>query len=145
MKREDFAFFHRLRVRWGEVDMQKVVFMANYMLYFDVAFTEYWRHTGLPTPQQQAEQGIEMFVRHASIDFHASAVFDDELDIGMRCARLGRSSLGMAGGIFRGDELLITGELVFVYADVVARTSVPLPAPWRERIMSLERIPPTTN
>ena len=25
MKRQDFRFFHRLRVRWAEVDMQKIV------------------------------------------------------------------------------------------------------------------------
>lgn len=30
MKRQDFRFFHRLRVRWAEVDIQKIVFNAHY-------------------------------------------------------------------------------------------------------------------
>jgi acyl-CoA thioester hydrolase len=48
MARADFAFFHPLRVRWAEVDMQAIVFNGHYLTYFDVAFTEYWRATGLP-------------------------------------------------------------------------------------------------
>ena len=48
MKRSDFRFFHRLRVRWAEVDMQKIVFNAHYLMYFDTAITEYWRALALP-------------------------------------------------------------------------------------------------
>ena len=33
--RQDFRFSHRLRVRWVEVDMQKIVFNAHYLMYFD--------------------------------------------------------------------------------------------------------------
>ena len=32
MKRQDFKFFHPLRVRWAEVDMQKIVFNAHYLM-----------------------------------------------------------------------------------------------------------------
>ena len=41
--KSDFSFFHPLRVRWSEVDMQKVVFNGNYFNYFDVAVYESWR------------------------------------------------------------------------------------------------------
>ena len=30
MKRQDFRFSHRMRVRWVEVDMQKIVFNGHY-------------------------------------------------------------------------------------------------------------------
>lgn len=144
MTRDDFAFFHRLRVRWAEVDMQKVVFNGHYMLYCDVGFTEYWRHTGLPAATQQAAEGIETFLRRSTLNFLASAEFDDELDIGVRCARLGNSSMTFVAGIFRGDHLLVSAELVYVYADVQARKGVPLPASWRARLTELERIAPQT-
>jgi acyl-CoA thioesterase FadM len=39
MPREDFTCSHRLRVRWSEVDMQKIVFNGNYLNYIDVAVT----------------------------------------------------------------------------------------------------------
>ena len=48
MKRDDFRFFHRLRVRWAEVDMQKIVFNAHYLMYFDTAVSDYWRALALP-------------------------------------------------------------------------------------------------
>lgn len=144
MNHSDFAFFHRLRVRWAEVDMQKVVFNGNYMLYFDVAFTEYWRDTGLPTPAQQAADGRELFMRRASTDFLASAEFDDELDIGVRCARLGRSSLGFAAGIYRDQTLLVSGELLYVYADTRLRKGVAVPPEWRASLAERERVAPET-
>lgn len=140
--RSQFSFFHRLRVRWAEVDLQRVVFNGNYLLYFDVAFTEYWRHTGLPDPLAQQAAGAELFVRKAQIEYHGSAGFDDEIDVGVRCARLGRSSMTMALAIFRGDEHLIDGELVYVYADAHEKKSVAIPAAWRARIGELERVTP---
>ena len=48
LKRSDFRFFHRLRVRWAEVDMQKVVFNAHYLMYIDTAMADYWRALALP-------------------------------------------------------------------------------------------------
>lgn len=131
-----------MRVRWAEVDLQRVVFNGNYLLYFDVAFTEYWRHTGLPDPLAQQAAGAELFVRKAQIEYHGSAGFDDEIDIGVRCARLGRSSMTMALAIFRGAEHLIDGELVYVYADAHEKKSVAIPDAWRSCIGALERTPP---
>jgi len=40
LKRQNFRFFHRLRVRWAEVDMQKIVFNAHYQKYFDTAMAD---------------------------------------------------------------------------------------------------------
>jgi len=142
MARADFAFFHPLRVRWAEVDMQAIVFNGHYLTYFDVAFTEYWRATGLPGVMQQAEDGQEMFARKATIEYHAPARFDDVLDIGVRCAALGRSSMRYVLEIHRGEEFLISGELVYVYADTSLRKGVALPEGWRNRLAEMERLAP---
>ena len=48
MKRQDFRFSHRMRVRWVEVDMQKIVFNGHYLMYFDTAVTDYWRRLAMP-------------------------------------------------------------------------------------------------
>ena len=143
-QKSDFVFIHRLRVRWAEVDLQRVVFNGNYLLYFDVAFTEYWRATGLRDPLGQQKEGFELFVRKAQLEYHGSAGFDDELDIGVRCAKLGRSSMTIAVAIFRNEEHLIDGQLVYVYADSHAKKSIPIPDAWRERIAQIERLKPQT-
>jgi acyl-CoA thioester hydrolase len=135
--REQFKFFHRLRVRWAEVDLQRVVFNGNYLLYFDVAFTEFWRATGLPDPIAQQAEGRELFVRKAEIEYLASATFDDELDIGVRCEKIGRSSMTIKLAVFRADELLVEGLLVYVFADSKSKRSAEIPQVWRDRVGAL--------
>lgn len=131
MKRQDFRFFHRLRVRWAEVDMQKIVFNAHYLMYFDVAMTEYWRALAMPYEESMHGMGGDLYVKKASVEFHASARMDDLLDVGMRCSRLGNSSITMTGAIFRGESLLISAELIYVFADPATQTSRPIPAALR--------------
>jgi acyl-CoA thioester hydrolase len=142
MAREDFSFFHPLRVRWAEVDMQGIVFNGHYLTYFDVAFTEYWRATGLPSVLEQAKDGRELFARKANIEYQAPARFDDVLDIGVRCAAFGRTSVRFAIEIHRGDEHLISGELVYVYADTAVRKGVPFPEEWRAVLTRFEKTVP---
>jgi acyl-CoA thioester hydrolase len=145
MARTEFAFFHSLRVRWAEADMQGIVFNGHYLTYFDVAFTEYWRATGLPSVLVQAEAGQEMFARKATIEYQAPARFDDILDIGVRCAGFGRSSIRFLLEIYRGEDHLISGELVYVYADTAARKGIPLPDDWRATIAQFETCPPAVQ
>lgn len=139
MAHKDFTFSHSLRVRWSEVDMQAIVFNGHYLNYFDVAFTEYWRVTGLPDVLAQSAAGLELFARKASIEYHAPARFDDVLDICVRCAELGRSSMRFVLEIYRGEDLLISGEMLYVHADSKIRKSEPVPAAWRARLIELEQ------
>jgi hypothetical protein len=68
-----------------------------------------------------------MFVKKATVEYHASARLDDTLDVGLRCARVGTSSSLFQAGIFSGERLLVSGELVYVFADPVTQTSRPVP------------------
>ena len=138
MKREDFRFFHRLRVRWAEVDMQKIVFNAHYLMYFDTAVTDYWRALALPYVEAMQQLGGDLYVKKATVEFNASARMDDRLDIGMKCARIGNSSMTFVGAIFRGDELLITCELVYVFADPATQSSQAVPQPLRDVLAGFE-------
>jgi acyl-CoA thioester hydrolase len=142
MAHEDFAFFHSLRVRWSEVDMQGIVFNGHYLTYFDVAFTEYWRAADLPNVLQQAQDGRELFARKVTIEYQAPARFDDLLDIGVRCAGFGRSSVRFVMEIRRGDAHLVSGEMVYVYADTAARKGMALPDDWRTVLERIEKLAP---
>ena len=137
-RRADFRFFDRLRVRWAEVDMQGIVFNAHYLMYFDTAMTGYWRALALPYAEAMAQLQGDLYVRKAGIEFHASARMDDALDIGLRCARIGNSSITVAGAMFRGDQLLITAELVYVFADPATQTSRPVPPVLREILQGFD-------
>ena len=138
MAKSNFNYFHQLRVRWAEVDMQAVVFNGHYLTYFDVALTEYWRTLHLPSPILQAEQGIELFVKKASLDYHASAQFDDVLDIGVRCSQIGNSSLVILLEIYRNELLLVSGEMIYVYVNTSTQKSTSIPSSWVEMLCEFE-------
>ncbi len=136
--RQDYRFFHRLRVRWAEVDMQKIVFNAHYLMYLDTAMTDYWRAVKLPYEASMHQLGGEVFVKKATVEFHASARCDDALDVGLRCARIGNSSLDFTGHIYRGDTLLVSGHLLYVFADPVTQKSKPVPQELRDIFTGFE-------
>lgn len=145
MNRQDFRFFHRLRVRWAEVDMQKIVFNGHYLMYFDTAVGDYWRALALPYEATMAQLGGDLYVKKAGVEYHASARYDDQLDIGMKCARIGNSSLVFQAAIFRGDTLLVTGELIYVYANPATQTSQPVPESLRQTMNGFEAGEPVTQ
>lgn len=134
----DFRLQHPLRVRWGEVDLQKIVFNPHYLMYVDTAIADYWRAIALPYEETLRALGGELFVKKSSLEFHASAHYDDRLVVGLRCARIGNSSLQFLSGIFRDDALLVSAELIYVFADPVKKTSLPVPPALRNTMLDFE-------
>lgn len=135
----DFAFFEPKRVRWSEVDMQGVVFNPNYLVYADVAMTEYMRAIGLPGAEALATLGIDMFAAGAKVDFRASARFDDMLRMGARIERFGRTSFQPRVGIFRGDELLADVGLTYVCVGAgEGRSTVPVPQAFVDAVAAMD-------
>lgn len=126
-RRSEFRSWHRLRVRWAEVDMQKIVFNAHYLMYIDTAMADYWRALALPYESAMHLLGGDIFVKKASVEYHASARYDDQIDVGLRCGRIGNSSIVFDAAIFRGDALIVTAELVYVYANPSTQLSQPVP------------------
>lgn len=137
----DFGAFrlrHTLRVRWAEVDPQNIVFNGHYLSYFDIGITEYWRAIGLPYPDGIAGSGGDLFAVRSVINYHGSAHFDEFLEVAVRAARLGNSSMTFEIGVFRAGERLISGEMVYVFADPDTRSSRPLPDRLRRAIETFE-------
>jgi YbgC/YbaW family acyl-CoA thioester hydrolase len=139
MQKQDFHFFHPLRVRWVEVDMQKIVFNGHYLMYFDTAVSDYWRSLALPYEQTMHDLGGDLYVVKSSLEYKASAVYDDLLHIGMRCQRIGNSSITFQACAFRGEHVLVTGELVYVFADPQTQTSKPVPQELRDTLLGFEQ------
>jgi len=107
-------------------------------MYFDTAVAGYWRALALPYAQTMESLGGDLYVRKATVEYHGSARYDDQLEIGMRCGRIGNSSILFEGAVFRGDELLINGELVYVFADPHTQTSRPVPQSLRDVLQGFE-------
>lgn len=130
--RASYRYAERLRVRWAEVDMQRVVFNAHYLTYFDTAVAGYWRAMAMPYTETMAYLEGDLFMRKASLEYLASARYDDLLEVGIRTARIGNSSIVLDGAVWRGNELLVGGELVYVFADPSGQAARPVPQELRD-------------
>jgi YbgC/YbaW family acyl-CoA thioester hydrolase len=138
MTPSDFQHTERLRVRWAEVDMQRIVFNGHYLTYIDTAMGGYWRALALPYEQTMQMLGGDMFVRKVTLDYLGSALYDDTLEVGLRNTRIGNSSMLFEAGVFRGEDLLVSAELVYVFADPVLRTALPVPPALRQTLSAFE-------
>ena len=88
---EAFAFRHRQRVRFGETDMQNVVYYANYLLYAEVGRVAYLRELGLLYGDMVAK-GLDFTICEENVRYLAPLLFDEEFDIGVRVGEIRHSS-----------------------------------------------------
>jgi acyl-CoA thioester hydrolase len=119
-------YVHELRVRYGECDPQGIVFNANYLLYFDVAFTEMWRAAVGPW-QDMPARGYDAVVGEAHLEFRSPARFDDVLALSVQVERLGSSGITTRIDVCRDGEVLVSGRLrhVVVATETWRKTEMP--------------------
>jgi acyl-CoA thioester hydrolase len=120
-------FVHRLRVRFGECDPQGVVFNANYLLYLDVAFTELWRER-LGGYAEMIGRGIDVMLVQSNVSYRRAARADDLIDVRLRVAALGTTSVTMEAAVERDGETLVEATLVHVFVDAVSLEKTAIPA-----------------
>ena len=130
MPRTDFRFAHRMRVRYAEVDPQRIVFNTRYLEYFDVGITEYFRAAGL---HDEPGEGAEFHVARNTIDYKAPLRSDELFDVCLRCARIGNSSMTYEWEIHGldfgegADDLRALGTSVSVHVGQLGHGPSPVP------------------
>ncbi len=142
MQRSEFTFSTPLRVRWSDADMQGIVFNGHYLTYADVGITEYFRALSEANTGENSVNGSDFFAVRTLLEYRSPAVYDDMLDIHVRIAKLGNSSMQFLIGIYRGEELLVKGEIVYVHADQSSRQPMRIPDPFRAAISRFEKTAP---
>ena len=127
------SFTHELRVRYGECDPPGIVFNANYLLYFDVAFTEFWR-ARVGAWQDMVDGGVDAVVAEANVRFLAPARFDDVLALAVVTDELGTTSTTTRIDVRRDGELLVAGRLRHVFVDTATWAKTPMPETIRAQL-----------
>lgn len=129
MARSDFRFVWMQRARYAEVDAQAVVFNSRYLEYFDIGITEYFRHLGL-YPQPNLQGAPELHVVKAEVIYRAPVLLDEMMAIGVRCEKIGRTSLSFAFEVHgeAGEDLRASGTEVQVHVDEPRGRPTPVPA-----------------
>ena len=109
-----------IRVRYQETDNMGVVYYANYLVWFEVARTEYLRSAGV-SYRHLEEKGMYLMVAGASCQYKAPARYDDIIRIQTWIPKMKNSSLDFAHKLYIGDKLIATGESVHVFTNKKGR------------------------
>ena len=135
----DFRFHHKLRVRFAETDLQGIVFNGNYLTYYDVAWTEYFRAIGLRY-QDMIEMEADTVLARTTLEFKSPARFDEVLEVYTRVSKIGNTSLTFEFEIYpEGEDRLIgSASSLYVCIDQKSLRPVRVPDELRKRISRLE-------
>lgn len=137
LREAGFRFKEDIKVRWAEIDPQRVVFNAHYMTYIDVAITEYLQHLfGSASPE-----GLDIMLVRSEMDSRQPARGGDRLQVGARCTRIGRSSFTMAFQIRRESDEALLVEALLTYVNVNPETgkAAPIAEQHRELLREFDR------
>jgi acyl-CoA thioester hydrolase len=136
-RKPPFKYSALARVWFSDTDAQGIVYYGRYLPYFDHARVEYHRHLGTAA----VEIGERDFVMRAcTIEYHAPARFDDLLEVFVRMARVGRTSITYDCAAYRmdDDELMVTAQQVLVLVDLERRQPCVVPDALVERVRVFE-------
>jgi acyl-CoA thioester hydrolase len=136
-RKPPFKYSALARVWFSDTDAQGIVYYGRYLPYFDHARVEYHRHLG----QGVVARGRrEVVMRASTVEYHAPARFDDLLEIFIRVARIGRSSVTYDCAAYRheDDVLMVTAEQTLVLVDMELRKSQPIPEEWKQTVAAFE-------
>jgi len=139
MTRPPFKFSARTRVGFSDTDAQGIVYYGRYLPYFDLARVEYHRMLGL-LGMDVGEPGVEFVLRAVTVEYLAPAVFDDEIEVFVRVARIGSTSATYEFSAFRAtdDRLLVRATQTLVLVDLEERRARPIPDEFRDAIRGYE-------
>jgi acyl-CoA thioester hydrolase len=126
---DEYAFSARTRVGFSDTDAQGIVYYGRYNPYFDFARVEYLRALGF----LNRDLGGEFVMRANDVEYFAPAHFDDELEIHIRVARIGRTSITYEFAAYKVPEhtLLVTAHQTLVFIDRETRRPIPIPDEYR--------------
>ncbi|HEY2815320.1 MAG TPA: thioesterase family protein [Acidimicrobiales bacterium] len=117
------TFRHDVRIRYGEVDMQGVVFNAHYLAFVDDCVDTWLRSTDV----HFEALGWDIMVKKASIEWLGSAGIGDVLTLVPRVSRWGNTSFDVTVEGAAGERPVF--EATILYVGVRTGTTEPAPIP----------------
>src|SRR5436309_11659333 len=137
--RAPFKFSARTRVGSSDTDAQGIVYYGRYLPYFDAARVEYHRHLNLLDTDVGEH---ELVMRASTIEYLAPARFDDLIEVFVRVARIGRTSVTYECAAYRceDDVLMVTAQQTLGLVDLAERRARRIPVELREPVRAFEGV-----
>ena len=135
------AFTTMRRVEFADTDMAGLIHFTTFYRMMESAEHEFLRSLGVSVVARDADGTAIGWPRLAAeCEFHTPAFFEDELDVLISVAELGRSSLTLAYEFRRGETRIASGRMKTVRCRVVkgeGLSSIEIPAELRSRLNEL--------
>jgi acyl-CoA thioester hydrolase len=135
--RADYRWFTSMPTRWMDNDVYGHVNNVQYYSFIDTAVAEFLIANQVLDLANSTEVGL---VVETQCRYFAPITFPDQITCGVRCGRLGSSSIRYELGLFRNEEPQASAEAHFIHV-YVARAgqdrAVPLPAKLRDAALRL--------
>ena len=100
--------------------MMGIVYHANYLPWFEIGRTTLLKEIGLPYRQLEAD-GYRLPVLEISAKYTRPAVYDDTLTIVTTLQEKPLLRIRLGYEVFRGEELLATGQSTHAFVDLKGR------------------------
>jgi acyl-CoA thioester hydrolase len=128
----EFPFTHRETSRFSDLDPMGHVNNAVYLTWIENARIEFMRRLG--TFDQPDIGGMAMILARVELDFRSAVGFGEEIEVGVRTARLGTKSFDLEYELRAGDRLVASATTVLVAYDYNRNESKEIPDEWRRRL-----------
>jgi len=134
--RADYRYFLAIPTRWMDNDTYGHVNNVTYYSYFDTVVNEHLVNEGGLDIRSDDVVG---FVVETSCRYFRPLTFPENIDAGMRVAKLGRSSVTYEIALFRQGDAnpAAAGRFVHVWVDRETVKSAEIPARIREALQPL--------
>jgi acyl-CoA thioester hydrolase len=135
-RKPPFKYAAYTRVGFSDTDAQGIVYYGRYLPYFDLARVEYHRHLAL----LRSDTGYEFVMRASTVEYLAPARFDDLIEVFVRAARVGRTSVTFENAAYPVDDdvLLVTAAQTLVLVDLEERKACPIPESYIDQVRAFE-------
>lgn len=101
-----------LRVYYEDTDAAGIVYYANWLRFLERGRTELLRSLGHEHTALRDERGVNWAVRRVTLDYLKPARLDDTIEVRTCCGEMRGASLDMRQEARRGNDVLVTAELV---------------------------------
>lgn len=130
-------FHTRRRVEFADTDVGGIVHFSRFFVFMETAEHEFLRSIGTSVHLVEGERTIGWPRVAATCEYRSPARFGDELELRVRVARLGRTSITWDHQITVGDRLVATGRIssiCCVLDDPAGLRPSPIPAAIADRL-----------
>jgi len=128
------SHIHKVKVRYSEIDCQRIVYNSHYLTYFDISISELLDDL-FDQDAYIKETNNEFHTVAVQMDFKAPARLNDQLEVYSSIKKVGNSSLIFYQEIYKAgsDELLNSAEIVWVHTNQAEMKAATIPEDLRKK------------